>query len=475
MVLAEIAARAMWEPTIVDFNIVRDIGDSDDPEAFYAFAVSVVLRCAPAVLAITSMGINSHVSLEIARRAKALSPNLFVIAGGVHLSSMAGEMERCFPFVDTLVCGEGEAGFERVLSELSAPTATARCIPPVLRAFQAAAPLHHPFESYSRIALDEYFRRNPRHLVNYEGGRGCVYNCSFCYSPAHYDAVRSVEPRVVAADFARLAAMGTRHVFDVQDNFTNLPRRAIDVCDAIAAERLPLTWNAYVTFPQLSREVAQALGRARCTSVYMGPDAVSERQQLTYNKRTFRSVDNHGKQEELKRKIGWLIENDVHPTISFILDLFQFDIDEIDQSLAMAAFCRTLGASIRINTLTRYLTTGLSHFAQTAPRYSTAKAEISYDCPKVVRENPFATRFPMLFPFHTTEVENEETWRERLLMAWLAQRLLLAHPAELTEIADGGAGSIAGLLLMEAKGVRAPSELIRRFDLDQGSGDNELF
>lgn len=286
----------------------------------------------------------------------------------------------------------------------------------------------HPHSSYDLIVLEDYFAANPRRLVNYEGGRGCIFKCSFCYSPSHYESVRDVQPEQVATDWAILADRGIQHVFMIQDNFTNYPKSAIAICNALAAASLPITWNGYATLPQLSLEVIKALGRSRCKQIYLGVDAVSAVQQVTFNKRFYRG------NALLEDCLRALKDEGVEPTCAFMLDLFNYNENEAEVIFRVAASCTAAGASIRLNTFTRYPNSGLSLECFGAARYSEARIRIMLDCPLVVRQNPFVRAIPSAFPFHETEVEDEGIWVNRLQMVWLAQRLIQSYPDDFNEM-----------------------------------------
>src|SRR5205823_5235381 len=116
-----------------------------------------------------------------------------------------------------------------------------------------------------------YFALNSDRVIDYEPGRGCVYQCSFCYSPVHYGAgAQAKSADRVVADMQRLRDLGAGHLFFVQDNLLNNPRTAMTICDAIAEAGLPLTWNCYTTLPQMTDRMLAALGRAGCVNAFTG-------------------------------------------------------------------------------------------------------------------------------------------------------------------------------------------------------------
>lgn len=424
LVLSQVARSVGWNPQIIDLALSSD---ADSPERFYESALAAIMNENPRVVCFTSMGVNTHIAVELAEKIKDSDSAIAVCVGGVHFSSLAERYGEAFPAIDTFVVGEGEEGLTSVLAQMV--DGSAERLPHIVTGSGRGRNAEHPHSSYDLIAIEEYFRLNPRRVVDYEGGRGCVFKCSFCYSPAHFPSVSEVAPEQIVQDWTRLARLGFEHVFMVQDNFTNSPTHALAVCEALAAADIPIFWNGYATLPQLNARVAKALGSARCKQLYLGVDAVTASQSAIFNKRFFRSSDN------LRSCLQALQAEGVEPTCAFMLDLFEFDEAELEKTLEVAAECAAVGASIRLNVFTRYLTSGLATSGDKPARYSEAKVRMALDCPEVVRVNRFARKMAGAFPFHATEVEDEAVWIERLRLVWLAQRLIQAHPDDFREFA----------------------------------------
>ena len=115
--LAEVLLRDSNDCEIFDFNLESCSTGWPSPEDFYRQACGRILACDPDVVCFTSMGINSHVCLEVARRLKAREPRLSTVFGGPHFSSIATSLCDLFPWVDYVVKGEGEAALSYLLYE----------------------------------------------------------------------------------------------------------------------------------------------------------------------------------------------------------------------------------------------------------------------------------------------------------------------------------------------------------------------
>lgn len=443
MALAQVAMDMGIDAHIIDFSLPEHSSQWVDPVAFYDYAAQLVLADDPDAIALTSMGLNTHVALLIGRAVRQRASTLPIIAGGIHLSSIAIEASKRFPWINSFVTGEGESAFREwlrlVFDSSRSDSRGSTDLPRLLRG-QSVADIRHPFRAYSTIPLDKYFGANPRHLGDYEGGRGCVFKCAFCYSPSHYDGVRTIDPALLVQEWAEIARLGFRHLFAVQDNFTNDPKRALITCRAIQAANLPLTWNGYATLPQLSDELVEALARSKCTDIYLGVDAVTSVQQLTMNKRFFRGND------ALIQRLRQMNDAGVRPTCAFILDMFRADPVEIENTLRVAVECAEIPVPIRINVLTPYPGSGLAGIAGDGWRYSESKARISLDCPEVVCRNELARESPGLFPFHATPLA-EADWIRALAFVRLAQRAVSAFPQDFRDLAGQFQGAMLDSIL----------------------------
>jgi radical SAM superfamily enzyme YgiQ (UPF0313 family) len=134
---------------------------------------------------------NVRVSLEIARRLKALNPRTLVVFGGPQVPDRAEAFLREHPFVDLAVHGEGEAVFLSILENF--PSRTFEQVPSVslVRAdgsFQVN-PRAERLPDISAIPspylsgiFDALMAANPQEkwLILWETNRGCPFKCTFC-------------------------------------------------------------------------------------------------------------------------------------------------------------------------------------------------------------------------------------------------------------------------------------------------------
>lgn len=396
------------EVSVLDMNL-RGIRDHRwVQENFYENAIAAIAETEPDAVGFTSMAVESHVCLELARLLKRQDSSCVTVFGGAHFGSIAQEMLTLYSQVDYVITGEGEiaarqlfrylrgkavvSGLENVAYRDHTGVVNRR----VLKPSETLDSL--PFPAFHLVDLPEYFATNPRRQMDYEHGRGCIFRCSFCYSPVHWgqgEQVKQVD-RIVS-EVLRMRDLGPKHLFFVQDNFLNSKELSKEICRALADAKTGLTWNCYATLPQLSVDMLDDLAEAGCNSVFIGVDAVSASSKKLFKKSFFRGWST------LSDRLRAALDRGIVPTCAFMIDIPEHDTVNTDQSLATALFASSLGCGIRLNTLTLYNQTESSIGMQGRPRiYTNLKPSILLDTPDVVQDNPYAREHPALFPFHQT-------------------------------------------------------------------------
>jgi hypothetical protein len=413
--LARVAHELDARVHVEDYNLLWHL-DAQLRSSFYDAATERLVGLEGDIYGFTSMAVDSHVALELARRVKQQRPESFIVLGGTHFSSIAETLPSAFPWVDMVVRGEGEGVFAALLRER-----TGRPRLPVPSS-SIARPL------YDVVRFPAYFHVNPRHMVNLEAGRGCRFQCTFCYSPAHYQAVRDFPIESVVEELAALPALGVQHVWFVEDNFLNDPKRALSLCHAIQDARLELHWSCYATFPQLTEPLVHAMARAGCTEVFSGIDAIG-----TSSERTFHKAFLRGK-TTLELKTRWMVDAGIMPTYAFLLSPPSHPAGvNLNVTACTALEARLCGAETLLNPLTLYSKTRAQ--AAYAPEYAAdgLQVRLMMDVPDVVADNPFAASHPEMFPFHARYVDERE-WHDFLKLSHCLSTLINTYPKTMASL-----------------------------------------
>src|SRR5687768_1631925 len=172
--------------SISDFNL-RYHTDTQlaDAKNFYAHATDYLLGKSADAYCFTSMAVDSHVALHLARLLKKARSEVVIVLGGTHFSSVANAVIDRFPWVDFVVTGEGE-NFVRDLPISIKGDRSRRVVKG--SPFSGADAGDLPFDL---LELNDYFSVNPNRCLDFESGRGCRFKCAFCYSPQHYNGFRN--------------------------------------------------------------------------------------------------------------------------------------------------------------------------------------------------------------------------------------------------------------------------------------------
>lgn len=421
--IAAVAQEVGSSVAIEDFNLLYHLIPELSKD-FYRYAVERLLALNGDVYGFTSMAVDSHVALEMARRLKAERPDIRTVFGGVHFSSLGMELIARFPWVDEVIAGEGEAPFGAFL-----------------RGHQRKLPIREMNSvqsvsaAYSLVQLPAYFHVNPNHVINFEAGRGCKYKCTFCYSPRFYGAMRDFGVDHLVQELTVLRNLGAKKVFFVGDNFLNDRAWAEHLCAALEEARLGISWYCYATLPDLNEQLANSMARAGCKQVFMGIDVVGRESQRHFHKAFLR------RDQDLGRKLRALLDMGICPTCGFILcPPSHPGSSDWESTIAAAVNARLFGADVLFNALNLYWGTEAFLTNSLNIEADDLQAKLLLDVPSVVQENPLAVAAPGCFPFHSRYVDGDE-WRSFLFLTHCLHTLVNSYPNILKYLLDSEGSS----------------------------------
>ncbi|MDA0653925.1 MAG: radical SAM protein [Proteobacteria bacterium] len=238
---------------------------------------------------LTNMCVPAH---RLARISKEESPDCVVVAGGVHAEAMPDRMLRNSA-IDCVVRGDGEEPMIAIMEGLdfkSIDGISYREGQFVVhnKARQLLMDLDRfPFPAYHLVDFANYFppvgsyRDLP--AINMLMTRGCPGKCTFCNSAR--TTLRARNAHQVVAQIKHLREVyGIRQIMFYDDTFTVLKKTCLEFCAALAAEKLDVSWVAYVRGDCFSDDLAAAMRKAGCHQVLMGIETGSEQIALRIGK-----------------------------------------------------------------------------------------------------------------------------------------------------------------------------------------------
>jgi len=141
-------------------------------------------------------------------------------------------------------------------------------------------------------------------MANVQTKRGCPFSCSYCTYPHLEGRVMRLRPveDILAEIRSLVHDFGVSYLYFVDDIFNYPPDFAGKLCRAMAAERLPVNWSAFINPDFITDELMECMLAAGCDAVEFGSDSGSP--QMLKNLRKSFTVDDLRRASALCRKLG---------------------------------------------------------------------------------------------------------------------------------------------------------------------------
>jgi radical SAM superfamily enzyme YgiQ (UPF0313 family) len=136
-----------------------------------------------------------------------------------------------------------------------------------------------PAPDLSRLPMDRYYYEVlGDHFTLFEMSRGCASECSFCLLDTYGVGVRRKPlDHLIAEVRHAVEAHGVRTAYFIDLEFTVLRAQVLDLCRALVALRLPLTWCCQTRLDLVDDELLDWMRRAGCRLIHAGVEAGSDR------------------------------------------------------------------------------------------------------------------------------------------------------------------------------------------------------
>jgi radical SAM superfamily enzyme YgiQ (UPF0313 family) len=243
-------------------------------------------------------------AIEVAKAIKAARPDVPVILGGWHPSTLA-EQSLHAPYIDVVVRGQGEITFGEILDRLLGNEALAGVEGCSYRDGEGRI-IHNPprrtvniselpAKAYHLVDIEPYATLCGRRWIYYASSHGCPYDCSFCSNASLYGRAWNALPadRVVEELIDVVRRFRLDLVSIVDDNFLVDRQRGVDIAAGLIAFGVKFDWCIQTTANFLIRssdEELKLMRRGGLSRVFIGAESGSDDVLRSVNKVRFQGT-----------------------------------------------------------------------------------------------------------------------------------------------------------------------------------------
>lgn len=234
----------------------------------------------PDIVGVTCLSYDRYLAYKICALAK--NTGAYTIIGGPHVTFTDMDVLKKFPYIDTVVRGEGEQTILELMNCLergerfeNIQGISYRADGQVVRNSDRELIKNLdeiPFPAWHLFPIKKYMY----HPVI--GSRGCPNNCIYCSSPAMWRRkvrFRSAINIVDEIEFV-IKNYGKKIVHFKDDTLLVNKKWAIEICDEIIKRGLDIEWKCLGRVDNIDQELLQKLKRAGCKKIDYGIESGNE-------------------------------------------------------------------------------------------------------------------------------------------------------------------------------------------------------
>ena len=309
-----------FEPKIVESDLQNYSNEK---------VAQIILDENPKFVAFTLFTVGVLNSVEIAKIVRAKNPNIHVLVGGPHISSMGVETLKKFDIFDVGVVFEGELIINDLLHALENGTPLENVDGIVYRDESGEVKVTHAPEQIKELDKlpmpawdllpnfpDAYlpaifdYPRAP--VATYSASRGCPFKCEFCDTSTFGAKVRYNSPQYVYDIMKYLSdTYGVKHLQFVDDLFVANRKIVTELCNLLIEKPIDMTWSCTARVDTVKPEVLAKMKAAKCWEISYGIESGSDKMLKDMRK----SI----KSEQSERAIAWTNEAGINVKGLFML------------------------------------------------------------------------------------------------------------------------------------------------------------
>lgn len=229
-------------------------------------------------------------TVDLATYIKARRPDIKIVVGNVHVSSLGTPILDHFPEIDVLVIGEGEGAMVelaedrplREIGNIAYRDSSGRAIMNPRRdrirdLDELPFPAYEKLEGFPRDYHLPLFAYEKRYGATMITSRGCPYTCSFCDRTVFERQYKTNSPEYIYEQMKYLRdRFGVHHINMYDDLFTAKRQRVFDLCELLIKKPLGMNFNCAIRAGHTSDDMLHMLKRAGALMVSMGIESADE-------------------------------------------------------------------------------------------------------------------------------------------------------------------------------------------------------
>ena len=249
----------------------------------------------PKFVGITLFTVGVFNASIIAKIIKEKNPNMPVIVGGPHISSMGYETMQKFAEFDVCVVHEGEAILESLLDAIEHKkplkdvlgimyrdeddSIRATPPPPVIEDLDSLPlPAWDLLPNFPHGYLPAIYDYPRAPVATYSASRGCPFLCEFCDTSTFGGKIRYNSPQRVYDVMKHLSEVyGVKHLQFVDDLFVAHNGRVAEFSRLLIKNKIDMTWSCTARVNTVKPETLALMKEAGCWEISFGLESGSDR------------------------------------------------------------------------------------------------------------------------------------------------------------------------------------------------------
>jgi len=253
-----------------------------------------VLDKNPKFVGITLFTVGVFNASIIAKIIKEKNPNIYVLVGGPHISSMGYETMERFTEFDVSVIHEGELILENLLRTIengdslegvngimyrdSDGTICKTTPPPSIEDLDSLPiPAWDLLPNFPHGYLPAIYDYPRAPVATYSASRGCPFLCEFCDTSTFGGKIRYNSPKHVHSIMKHLSEVyGVKHLQFVDDLFVAHNARVIEFSKLLIEDKIDMTWSCTARVNTVKQETLALMKEAGCWEISFGLESGSD-------------------------------------------------------------------------------------------------------------------------------------------------------------------------------------------------------